>query len=40
MVKIANSVDWDRMDALFGETYCPDNGRPGVCTRMVVSPII
>ena len=37
MVKIANSVDWDRMDALFGETYCPDNGRPGVSTRLMVS---
>ena len=35
-VKIANSVDWDRMDALFGETYCPDNGRPGVGTRLMV----
>jgi len=37
MVKIANSVDWDRMDALFGETYCPDSGRPGVSTRLMVS---
>jgi transposase, IS5 family len=37
MVKIANSVDWDRMDELFGETYCPDNGRPGVSTRLMVS---
>jgi transposase, IS5 family len=37
MVKIAKSVDWDRMDELFGETYCPDNGRPGVSTRLMVS---
>jgi transposase, IS5 family len=37
MVKIANSVDWNRMDELFGETYCPDNGRPGVSTRLMVS---
>jgi IS5 family transposase len=37
MVKLANVVDWDRMDELFGETYCPDNGRPGISTRLMVS---
>ena len=37
MVKLANVVDWDRLDDLFGETYCPDNGRPGISTRLMVS---
>jgi hypothetical protein len=37
MVKLANVVDWDRLDELFGETYCPDNGRPGISTRLMVS---
>ncbi len=37
LVKLANVVNWKRMDELFGETYCPDNGRPGVSTRLMVS---
>ena len=37
LVKLAKSVDWDRMDEVFGKTYCPDNGRPGVSTRLMVS---
>ena len=30
-------MDWDRLDELFGSTYCPDNGRPGVSTRLMVA---
>ena len=37
LVKLANSVNWDRVDEVFGETYCPDNGRPGISTRLMVS---
>ncbi len=37
LVKLAKVVDWDRMDELFGTTYCPDNGRPGVSTRLMVT---
>jgi IS5 family transposase len=37
MVKLSKAVDWKRMDELFGETYCPDNGRPGVSTRLMVA---
>ena len=37
LVKMANAVDWDRLDELFGSTYCPDNGRPGVSTRLMVA---
>jgi transposase, IS5 family len=37
MVKLANVVEWSRLDELFGETYCPDNGRPAISTRLMVS---
>jgi IS5 family transposase len=37
MVKLSKAVNWDQMDEVFGKTYCPDNGRPGVSTRLMVS---
>ncbi|ACL03018.1 transposase IS4 family protein [Desulfatibacillum aliphaticivorans] len=37
LVKLSKAVNWDRLDEVFGETYCPDNGRPGVSTRLMVS---
>ncbi len=37
LVKLARTVNWDRMDEVFGETYCPDQGRPAVSTRLMVS---
>jgi IS5 family transposase len=37
LVKLANVVDWDRLDELFGEDFCPDNGRPAISTRLMVS---
>ena len=37
MVKLAQIVDWDRLDQIFGETFCPDNGRPAVSTRLMVA---
>jgi IS5 family transposase len=37
LVKLASAVDWERLDALFGSTYCPDNGRPAVTTRLMVA---
>lgn len=37
LVKLAGAVDWDRLEELFGTTYCPDNGRPGVSTRLMVA---
>jgi len=37
LVKLAHAVEWNRMDELFGATYCPDNGRPGVSTRLMVA---
>lgn len=37
LVKLARAVNWDHMDEVFGETFCPDQGRPGVSTRLMVS---
>ena len=37
LVKLSKVIDWDQMDELFGSTYCPDNGRPGVSTRLMIS---
>jgi transposase, IS5 family len=37
LVILANAVDWDKLDEVFGKTYCPDNGRPAISTRLMVS---
>ncbi len=37
LVKLAKVVQWDRLDEMFGSTYCPDTGRPGVSTRLMVA---
>jgi transposase, IS5 family len=37
LVKLAQTVNWDRLDDVFGKTYCPDNGRPAVSTRLMVA---
>jgi IS5 family transposase len=37
LVKLANVVAWNRLDELFGSTYCPDTGRPAVSTRLMVA---
>jgi len=37
LVKLTNVVEWDRLDELFGSTYCPDTGRPAVSTRLMVA---
>ena len=36
LVKLAAAVDWSRLEELFGKTYCPDNGRPGIPTRLMI----
>jgi IS5 family transposase len=28
LVKLARAVNWDRMDEVFGRTFCPDPGSP------------
>jgi len=37
LVKLSQTVDWDRLDELFGSTFCPDQGRPAISTRLMVS---
>jgi IS5 family transposase len=37
LIKLSATVKWDRLDELFGRTYCPDNGRPAVSTRLMVA---
>ena len=37
LVKLSEAVDWDRLEGVFGTTYCDDNGRPGVSTRLMVA---
>ena len=36
-VKLSKAVDWKRLEEVFGETYCPDNGRPAISTRLMVA---
>jgi len=37
LVKLATLVDCDRLDEVFGSTYCPDNGCPAISTRLMVA---
>lgn len=37
LVRLAKTVDWNRFDELFGATYSPDQGRPAISTRLMVS---
>lgn len=37
LVRLAKTVDWNRLDELFGATYSPDQGRPAISTRLMVS---
>ena len=37
LVKLSDVVHWDQLEAVFGSTYCPDNGRPAVSTRLMVA---
>ena len=37
MVKLANAIDWDRLEEVFGKSYCPDNGRPAISIRLMIA---
>ena len=37
LIKLAAVVDWEELEKVFGVTYCPDNGRPAISTRMMVA---
>ena len=36
-MKLSRKADWDRLDERFGATFCPDQGRPAISTRLMVS---
>lgn len=37
LVKLTGTVDWNRLDELFGAAYSPDQGRPAISARLTVS---
>lgn len=37
MVVLAARVDWTRLGERFAALYCPDNGAPGISTRLMVA---
>ncbi len=37
LVKLSEVVDWDHLDQIFGRSYHPETGRPGISTRLMVS---
>jgi len=37
LVKLSKTIDWDKLDEVFGKSYCVDNGRPAISTRLMVS---
>lgn len=37
LVKLSKAVDWERLDEVFGSTYCPGIGRPAISTRLMVA---
>ena len=36
LVKLSEVVDWEGLDQVFGRSYHPDIGRPGISTRLMV----
>jgi len=37
LVRMSREIDWQRLEEVFGQTYCGNNGRPGVSTRLMVA---
>jgi len=37
LVQLSRVVDWERFEEVFGTTYHPEVGRPGISTRLMVS---
>lgn len=37
LVRLGHEVDWERLEEVFGKTYCEDNGRPATSTRLLVA---
>ena len=37
LVRLAHTVDWAGLEAALGASYCDDNGRPAISTRLMVA---
>ena len=37
LIRLGGEVEWSRLEAVFGESYCENNGRPGISTRLMVA---
>ena len=37
LYRMAEAIDWGSFDEAFTPLFCPDNGRPGIPTRMMVA---
>lgn len=37
LVKLSGVVDWQRLEEIFGASFCADNGRPAISTRLMVA---
>jgi len=37
LVRLSGIVNWNHLEEVFGATYHPDTGRPGISTRLMVS---
>ena len=37
LVRLAKTANWDRMEAVFGECYCLNKGRPAINIRLMIS---
>lgn len=37
LVKLSGVVDWKRLEEIFGASFCADNGRPAISTRLMVA---
>lgn len=37
LVKLSKIIDWDKFDEVFGNSYCSDNCRPAISTRLMVT---
>jgi len=37
MVRLADAIELNRLEEVFGASYCPDNGRPAVSIRLMVA---
>lgn len=36
LIRLADSIDWQGLDGLFGNVYCENNGRPAKSTRLMI----